>query len=75
MTGKWLLCAIRSSFGPLLLKLPVKMMLSEECGAVIKASDFEKGWDEARIVKEFPAKEWNKCTANTLIHKLRETGS
>ena len=51
------------------------MVLSSADKAVIEACFKEKGWRGARIVREFPGKNWNYKTVNRLIQKLQKTGS
>ena len=51
------------------------MVLSSSDKAVIEACFIEKGWKGARIVREFPGKNWHKASVNRLIKKIQTTGS
>ena len=47
------------------------MVLSSSDKAVIEACFIEKGWKGARIVREFPGKNWHKASVNRLIKKIQ----
>jgi len=51
------------------------MELTETDKHVIEACFIHKGWKGAKIVKEFPGKNWNRQVVNCLIKKLESTGS
>ena len=51
------------------------MVLSQADKHVIEAVFKEKGWRVARIIKEFPSKNWCKSSVNRLIKKVEQTGS
>ena len=51
------------------------MVLSQADKHVIEAVFKEKGWRGAKIIKEFPSKNWCKSSVNRLFKKVEQTGS
>lgn len=51
------------------------MVFSKSDRDLIQVCFVEKGWRGARIVKEFPGKNWKRVAVNRIIKKLEATGS
>ena len=51
------------------------MVFSEEDKALIKNLYLLKGYGARRLMTEFPLKTWNRGALNSLLLKLRKTGS
>lgn len=51
------------------------MVFTEEDKALIKNLYLIKGYASRRLIAEFPSKNWSRGSLDTLLKKLRETGS
>ena len=51
------------------------MVLTAEDRCLIKECYVEKGWKAARLLSEFPGKNWRKRSVQRLLKNIRETGS
>ena len=51
------------------------MVLTQADRNVIEACFQEKGWRVARLVKEFPSRNWSRQAVNNLIKRIEATGS
>jgi len=51
------------------------MPFNEEDKALIKKLQLFKGYGLRRLLAEFPMKNWTKAGLDTLLMKLKETGS